>query len=126
MKRYEIYKCETCGSLVEVLQDGEGVPYCHGKPMTLLEAKSADVTTEKHVPYVERVDGKYVVKVGKEQKHPMQPEHYIVFIELIVDGVVYRKYLKPGDEPMAEFEVPEGKEVWAREYCNIHGLWEKK
>ena len=121
MKRYEIYKFED-GSLVEVIVGGEKTP----EGAQLLEAKSADVTTEKHVPYVERVGNKYVVKVGKEQKHPMNEDHYIVFIELIVDGVVHRKYLNPGDEPMAEFEIPEGKEVWAREYCNLHGLWESK
>ena len=121
MKRYEIYKFDD-GSLVEVIVEGEKTP----EGAQLLEAKSADVTTEKHVPYVERVGNKYVVKVGKEQKHPMNEDHYIVFIELIVDGVVHRKYLNPGDEPMAEFEIPEGKEVWAREYCNLHGLWESK
>ena len=121
MKRYEIYKFDD-GSLVEVIVGGEKTP----EGAQLLEAKSADVTTEKHVPYVERVGNKYVVKVGKEQKHPMNEDHYIVFIELIVDGVVHRKYLNPGDEPMAEFEIPEGKEVWAREYCNLHGLWESK
>lgn len=126
MKKFEIFRCQTCGSLVEVLRDGEGVPYCHGKPMELLEAKTADVTMEKHVPYVERVGGKYVVKIGKEQEHPMEEKHYIVFIELIVDGTVYRKYLEPGEKPIAEFEVPGGEEVWAREYCNLHGLWENK
>ena len=121
VKRYEIYKLED-GTLFEVLTDGEAKV----EGAELLEAKTADMSTEKHVPYVERVDGKYVVKVGKEQKHPMEENHYIVFIELIVDGVVHRKYLNPGDEPVAEFEIPEGKEVWAREYCNIHGLWESK
>jgi superoxide reductase len=121
MKRYEIYKLSD-GTLLEVLNDGEAKL----EGAELLEAKTADTSTEKHVPYVERVGNKYVVKVGKEQKHPMVENHYIVFIELIVDGVVHRKYLKPGDEPEAEFEIPEGKEVWAREYCNLHGLWESK
>ncbi len=120
MKRYDIIKGPD-GALYEVIIDGK-LPEGFEK----LEAKTADVTTEKHVPYVERVDGKYIVKVGKEQKHPMTEEHHIVFIELIVDGVVYRKYLKPGDEPEAEFAIPEGKEVIAREYCNLHGLWESK
>ena len=121
MKRYEIYKLSD-GTLFEVLNDGEGKV----ENAELLEAKTADTSTEKHVPYVERIGNKYVVKVGKETKHPMAEEHYIVFIELIVDGVVHRKYLNPGDEPEAEFEIPEGKEVWAREYCNLHGLWENK
>ena len=122
MKRYEIYKCKEGGALIEVLTDSDVTP----PDAELLEAKTADTSVEKHVPYIERVDGKYVVKVGKEQKHPMTPEHYIVFIELVVDGVIHRKYLNPGEEPVAEFEVPEGKDVWAREYCNLHGLWKGK
>ncbi len=121
MKRYEIYKLPG-GTLFEVLNDGEK----EIEGAELLVARNADVTTEKHVPYVERTDGKYIVKVGKGTKHPMTREHYIVFVELIVDGVIHRKYLNPGDEPMVEFEIPEGKNVWAREYCNLHGLWENR
>ena len=42
--------------------------------------------------------------------------------EIAVDGKSYRKFLKPGDAPQADFEVvAEG--VKAREYCNVHGLW---
>jgi len=120
MKKYDLLKGPD-GSLVEVILDGN-----QPEGFEKLHAKSADTSTEKHVPYVERVGNKYVVKVGKEQKHPMTEEHYIVFIELIVDGIIHRKYLKPGDEPEATFEISEGKEVWAREYCNLHGLWENK
>jgi len=120
MKRYDILKGSD-GSLIEVILGGK-----EPEGFEKLEAKSADASTEKHVPYVERVGSKYVVKVGKERKHPMEKEHHIVFIELIVDGVVHRKYLEMGDEPKAEFEIPEGKEVQAREYCNLHGLWENK
>ncbi|MEM3483617.1 MAG: desulfoferrodoxin family protein, partial [Candidatus Woesearchaeota archaeon] len=36
----------------------------------------------------------------------------------------FRKMLKPGDEPEAEFEVKEEK-LQARAYCNLHGLWKK-
>jgi superoxide reductase len=41
---------------------------------------------------------------------------------LIVDGKVYRQFLKPGDAPEAVFNITGGK-ISAREYCNIHGLW---
>ena len=91
--------------------------------MQLLEEKTAESSTEKHVPFIERVGNKYVVKVGENQAHPMEENHYIEWIELVVDGKVYRKFLNPGDEPKAEFEVPEGNDVYAREYCNLHGLW---
>ena len=43
-------------------------------------------------------------------------------IELIADGISYKKYLKPGDQPIAEFCV-KAEKVSAREYCNLHGLW---
>ncbi len=123
MEKIQVYKCNVCGNIVEVLHVGGGELVCCGQPMQLLEEKTADSSTEKHVPFIERVDGKYVVKVGENQAHPMEEKHYIEWIELIVDGVVYRKFLKPGDEPKAEFEVPEGKDVYAREFCNLHGLW---
>ncbi len=125
-KRLEVYKCEVCGNMVEVMHGGVGELICCGQPMTLLEEKTADTSTEKHVPFIKREDGKYVVVVGENALHPMEEKHYIEWIELIVDGMVYKKFLNPGDRPEAAFEVPEGKEVSAREYCNIHGLWVKK
>ncbi len=125
-KRGQIYKCEVCGNIVEVIHEGPGELVCCDQPMVLLEEKTADTSTEKHVPFIKREDGKYVVVVGENALHPMEEKHYIEWIELTVDGVVYKKFLNPGDEPKAVFEVPEGKEVSAREYCNVHGLWVKK
>ncbi len=126
MKVRQVYKCEICGNVVEVLNVGGGELFCCGQPMKLMEEQTADTSTEKHVPFIERVGDKYVVKVGETVEHPMQPNHYIQWIELEVDGMLYRKYLKPTDKPMAEFYVPEGQKVSAREYCNLHGLWEGK
>ncbi len=122
-KKLEIYKCEVCGNIVEVTHPGAGQLVCCGQPMTLLEEKTADSSTEKHVPFIRREGNAYVVKVGENAAHPMEEKHYIEWIELIVDGAVYRKFLNPGDKPEAVFEVPEGKEVYAREYCSVHGLW---
>ncbi len=124
-KQFEVYKCEICGNIVEVLHGGAGQLVCCGKPMVLMEEKTADTSTEKHVPFIKREGNKYIVIVGENALHPMEEKHYIEWIELIVDGAIHKKYLKPGDEPKAEFEIPEGKEVSAREYCNIHGLWAK-
>ncbi len=121
--RKQVYKCEVCGNIVEVLHAGDGALVCCGKPMVLMDEKTADSSTEKHVPYIERKEDGYLVKVGQNAAHPMQEEHYIEWIELVVDGAAYRKFLSPGDAPEAFFEVPVGSEVYAREYCNIHGLW---
>ena len=123
VKQKEIYKCNICGNIIEVLHGGIGELVCCGQPMQLFEEKNADSTTEKHVPFIKRHENKYIVKVGEATDHPMEEKHYIEWIELTVDLMVYKKYLKPGDMPIAEFEVPEGSNVSSREFCNIHGLW---
>lgn len=125
-KKLEVYKCEICGNIVEVMHEGSGELVCCGQSMKLMKEKTADSSTEKHVPFIKREESAYIVKVGENTPHPMQEKHYIEWIELNVDGAVYRKYLSPGDKPEAVFKVPEGKKVSAREYCNIHGLWAGK
>lgn len=126
MNKNDLLKCKECGMIMEVVSLGKecGV----AKPeIEVLEAKTQDAATEKHVPYIEERENGYLVKVGKEAKHPMLEAHYIEFIELIIDGdKLYRKYLNPGDEPEAFFEIAKGKDVIAREYCNIHGLWKNR
>lgn len=120
-KRMQVYKCEICGNIVEVLHGGAGELVCCGEPMNLLDEQTADKTTEKHVPVVEKIDDGYRVTVGSTL-HPMVEAHYIEWIELLADGVVHRAYLNPGDDPVAEFRTS-AESVSAREYCNVHGLW---
>lgn len=121
-KRLEVYKCEVCGNIVEVLHQGVGELVCCGEPMKLLEEKTEDSSTEKHVPYIEETENGVLVKVGQNQDHPMEEKHHIEWIQLTADGVSLRKFLGPGDEPKAEFKVRADK-LEAREHCNIHGLW---
>lgn len=122
-KLKEIYKCSVCGNIVEVLHESYGTLVCCNQPMELLQELTEDNGLEKHVPVVE-IDGSNVtVKVG-EVEHPMEEEHFIEWIELVVDGKSYRKFLSPKDTPEAKFIVEKGyKEIYAREYCNLHGLW---
>lgn len=122
-KLNEIYKCDKCGNIVEVVHAGEGELVCCGAPMTLKTENTSDGAMEKHVPVIEKTEKGYLVKVGSAE-HPMLPEHYIEWIELICleCGKVQRKWLKPGDKPQAEFCTKSTK-VIAREYCNLHGLW---
>ena len=124
VERLEVYKCSTCGNIVEVLTAGDGDMICCGQPMTKLTAKTADQGKEKHVPVIEKVNGGIKVKIGGIP-HPMEEKHYIEWIEVISDGKVYRQFLKPGQPPEAVFNLSADK-VWAREHCNIHGLWEAK
>ncbi len=124
MEVNQAYKCSICGNIVELVHVGGGQLVCCGKPMDLLSEKSEDAGMEKHVPVVEKTATGYMVKVGSVP-HPMEAAHYIEWIELIADGGVYRKCLKPGDAPEAEFCIT-AQNVFAREYCNIHGLWKSK
>lgn len=120
-ERLQIYKCAECGNIVEVLHGGGGQLVCCGGPMELLEEKTADAATEKHVPVIEKIDGGYKVKVGSVP-HPMTEEHFIEWIELLADGKAYRQFLEPEVAPEATFNI-EGNSVSAREHCNVHGLW---
>ena len=118
----EIYKCNICGNIVEVLHAGVGQLVCCNESMELMDAKTEDSSVEKHVPFIEKTANGVLVKVGQNQDHPMMEEHYIEWIQIIADGAAYRKFLKPGDKPQAEFEIKADK-IEAREYCNVHGLW---
>lgn len=121
VERNQVYKCNVCGNIVGVLHAGGGELVCCGQPMELLNPKSQDEGLEKHVPVIEKTEKGIKVKVGAVP-HPMEEAHYIEWIELIADGKIYLKFLKPGDAPEAEFEV-HADTLMAREYCNIHGLW---
>jgi len=123
IEKLEIYKCEPCAILVEVLASGEGEIICCDKPMQKLIAKTADQGKEKHVPVVEKVNGGIKVKVGSIG-HPMEEKHYIQWIEVISDGKAYRQFLRPGDLPEAMFKI-EADNITVREHCNIHGLWQR-
>ena len=117
----QIYKCSVCGNIVEVLHAGGGQLVCCGQPMELLQEKKEDEGLEKHVPVIEKTTNSVRVKIGSIP-HPMEEAHYIQWIEIIADGFSYRRFLKPGDKPEAEFAVTAEK-IEAREYCNVHGLW---
>lgn len=120
-EKLQIYKCNVCGNIVEVLHGGVGELVCCGEPMELLVAKTADEGKEKHVPVIEKIDGGYKVKIGSVP-HPMEEKHHIEWIEIIADGKAYRQFLKAGDAPEAIFNI-QADSISAREHCNIHGLW---
>lgn len=120
-ERFEVYKCELCGNIVEVLNGNDGTLVCCDQPMTKLTENTVDAAKEKHVPVIEKTADGYKVKVGAVA-HPMEEKHYIQWIELVADDKSYTKFLKPGDAPEAVF-CTDAKSVIAREYCNLHGQW---
>lgn len=126
-EKLQMYRCEVCGNFVQILIAGDGELVCCGEAMKLQTPKTADLGLEKHVPvFVTTEDGGKEVHVGS-QPHPMLDEHYIMFIETVSadQDRVSLQFLHPGQQPMMKIEETVDK-VIAKEYCNIHGLWEGK
>jgi superoxide reductase len=117
----EIYKCEACGNIVEVIHGGPGELVCCGEAMKKMVENTVDAAKEKHVPVIEKIEGGFKVKVG-DVAHPMEEKHYIEWIEVIADGKADREFLCIGQAPEAVFKT-DAESITAREYCNLHGLW---
>ncbi len=120
-KLNQIYKCKICGNIVEVNHAGGGQLVCCGQSMELQEENTVDASHEKHVPVIEETADGIKVKVGSVP-HPMEAAHFIEWIEVMAGGRIFKKFLKPGEEPEAEFPL-KGEGIVARAYCNLHGLW---
>jgi superoxide reductase len=120
VEQKEVYKCEICGNIVEVLCAGGGVLVCCGQPMKHMSENADDkASIEKHVPILIGKNAKKV-RVGLK-KHPMEEAHYIEWIEATSEtGEVSKVFLKPGMKPETKFKF---KVISARAYCNLHGLW---
>ena len=121
MEKLQVYKCDTCGNIVELLFAGGGELVCCGAPMVLQAENTVDAAKEKHVPVIEKIDGGFKVKLG-EVAHPMADDHWIEWIEVIAGDKAYLQFLSPGDAPEAVFMI-DADSVIARAYCNLHGHW---
>ena len=119
----QMYKCEICGNLVQIIEAGKGQLVCCGQPMNLLEEKKVEQGTEKHKPVIEGLK----IRVGSVL-HPMEEKHYIELIQVFADGkLAVEKRFYPGDAPELELmEKYAGKNITARALCNVHGLWRSK
>lgn len=121
----QVWKCEICGNIVEIVHNGADSLVCCGQPMKLMSEKTKDLGSEKHVPILEKLEkNRFKIKIGKIE-HPMTPEHYIEWIEVIADGKSAMEFLKPGEKPEKEFIINVSS-FTVRAYCNVHGLWSSK
>ncbi|OGD62373.1 desulfoferrodoxin [Candidatus Berkelbacteria bacterium RIFOXYA2_FULL_43_10] len=120
-KRGEIYKCNVCGNIVEVLFVGGGELVCCGQPMENQHEKTEDEGVGKHKPVLTKSEKGIEIKIGSVP-HPMEENHYIEWIEALSSNNTCKRFLKPGDSPTAEFESADS----ARAYCNVHGLWKSE
>lgn len=121
-ERMQVYKCEACGNIVEVLTGGGGELVCCGEPMVLMTENTVDAAVEKHIPVLEADGSGTKVKVGSVA-HPMEDVHFIEWVQIIEGDKMCRIFLKPGAAPEASILAPKSKSMTARAYCNIHGLW---
>ncbi len=123
-KLLQVYKCNVCGNIVELLHTGIGTLVCCGQSMELKEEKREEEGNEKHLPVVE-VDGDGIKVIVGSTPHPMEEKHHIEWIEVISrkNERTFRKFLSAGEKPEAVFPVEEDEVLFVRGYCNIHGLW---
>ena len=51
----QVYRCEICGNIVEVVHAGKGQLSCCGQPMKHMSESIKDGASEKHVPVIEKI-----------------------------------------------------------------------
>lgn len=128
----KFYLCNTCGNLIEMIEDSGINPVCCGEDMEELIPGTTDGAKEKHIPvYTEQPDALsdsstvkvLYVHVG-EFPHPMTESHFIPWIVVTTNRGIYRKHLTPSEKPEALFILHKDEEVQEiYSYCNLHGLW---
>ncbi len=119
-EQLQVYKCEVCGIIAEVLDGGAGDLICCGQRMVRMAENMIDASREKHLPVVEHTPQGIKVSIGATL-HPMEAKHFIQWVELQSGPKLSRHYFKPGDKPEAIFSADVAGVV--RSYCNLHGLW---
>ena len=120
MQNTRFYVCPICGNVIGLIDGDINHINCCGKPMQLLEANTVDASHEKHVPVYERVEDESAVRVG-EVEHPMEKEHFIMWIAQVTDNQTTRVRLYPEQDTTVRFKYIPGATIYA--YCNKHGLW---
>ncbi|MCL1803027.1 MAG: hypothetical protein FWG30_05210 [Eubacteriaceae bacterium] len=117
-----ILKCEKCGKILDTIKDSMCDTMCCGQAMSKLVPNTEDASHEKHVPAVIRRANQVRIDVGAEE-HPMTPEHFIEWIEIVQSGKVQRVELNAQCSPMATFTFDSVEPIEVYAYCNLHGLW---
>jgi superoxide reductase len=121
-KRFQIYKCPVCDTVVEVLHQWSLELVCCGPAMVPVRAKTKQEGWEDHTPAIEEVEGGYRISVG-ESPHPMTKAHRIEWIEVVAEGRSHRQFLSPGQAAEAVFAAKSPDAV-IRLYCTAHGMWQ--
>ena len=114
------YKCHECGNLIGLITGNAENLSCCGKQMEGLTANTTDAATEKHLPVYERQGDKIIVKVG-EAPHPMEDDHYIMWVAQVTGSSTTRIKLSPNSKCEVTFPYIPNSSIYS--YCNKHGLW---
>ena len=124
-KKLELYRCDMCNNIIEVLQEGKGELVCCNEPMVLIKNNTSEIDelNDKHIPVIEKEIDNLKIRIGAK-RHPMSHEHHITFIQAISSDEKYvkTKFLSIEDEPELNLKT-KNDSLWARALCNIHGLF---
>ena len=112
MLRSRFYVCPVCGNVIHCL--GESVIQCHG---ILLQPLEAELSDEKHMVFIERVEDEYYVRID----HSMTKEHSISFIAAVSTDDLQMVKLYPEGSAEARFKMRGVKKIIF--YCNRDGLF---
>lgn len=116
----KFYQCPICGNIIELLEGNIEQITCCGKKMEKMVANTNDASVEKHIPVYEKVEDEIVVRVG-EVEHPMEKEHYIMWIAQVTENRITKVKLYPEQATETRFPYIPKSTLYA--YCNKHGLW---
>ena len=141
------FVCSVCGYVSINGSAPEKCPVCHAPKKAFQEKedaiktpKDANNMTEdekKHVPVVTIVKKCGLIPEGcqdvhvkmGEIPHPMQAEHYIMYIDFYVDNEFLSRILltpeKLNPAGALHLKVKSGK-LSVVEFCNLHGAWIKE
>ncbi len=119
-KNVRFYICPICGTQAGLIHSNGEALMCCGKEMEIMKENSTDASKEKHLPVYEKIEDEIVVNVG-EIEHPMEKEHYIMWIALVSDNQTSRITLYPEQATTVRFKYIPKSTLYA--YCNKHGLW---
>ena len=112
MMKSKFYVCPICGNVIHSM--GESVIHCHGIGLTPLDA---ELTDEKHMVFIERVEDEYYVRFD----HEMTKEHYISFAAAMSSDDMQLLKLYPEGRAEARFKIRGVKKLFF--YCNRDGLY---
>lgn len=125
LNRTKFYICPHCRNTAEMIYDTGIKLHCCGDEMNQLLPNTVEASGEKHIPEV-LVRGEIVeVNVGSVN-HPMEPVHWIEWVQLVTENGSQRRFLKPGQAPNVKFYLGDEKPLAVYAYCNLHGLWMKE